>query len=98
MTARIFFEVLAACHSLNTFMIGIISIPELSEFADLPESVRRAAAEGKDLIKERQKKYVEYERAVELKAGLEKLLDEGDKKIRILTETGEEELDAEEIR
>ena len=32
-TALSFFEVLAACHSLKTFMIGIISIEALSDFA-----------------------------------------------------------------
>ena len=41
--------------------------------------------------------FAAYERASELKKALEKLLDEGDKKIRILTATGEEEKDAEEI-
>ena len=38
-----------------------------------------------------------YERAVELKNALEKLLDEGDARIRILTQAGEQELDAEDI-
>jgi len=38
-----------------------------------------------------------YERAVELKNTLEKLLDEGDARIRVLTQSGEEELDAEDI-
>lgn len=39
-----------------------------------------------------------YERAVELKNALEKLLDEGDKRIRVLTQGGEEEMDAEDIK
>lgn len=39
-----------------------------------------------------------YERAVELKNALEKLLDEGDQRIRVLTQTGEEEMNAEEIQ
>jgi len=39
-----------------------------------------------------------YERAVELKNALEKLLDEGDRRIRVLTQTGEEEIDVEEIQ
>ena len=39
-----------------------------------------------------------YERAVELKNALEKLLDEGDRRIRVLTQTGEEEIEAEEIQ
>ena len=38
-----------------------------------------------------------YDRALKLKNALEKLLDEGDQRIRVLTETGEEELEAEEI-
>lgn len=37
-----------------------------------------------------------YERAVELKNALEKLLDEGDKRIRILTQSGEEDMKGEE--
>lgn len=39
-----------------------------------------------------------YERAMALKKALEKLLDEGDEKIRILTAAGEEELDSEDIK
>lgn len=39
-----------------------------------------------------------YERAVELKTGLEKLLDEGDRRIRVLTQGGEEEMNAEDIK
>jgi len=39
-----------------------------------------------------------YERAVELKNALGKLLDEGDKRIRVLTQTGEEDMNAEEIQ
>lgn len=38
-----------------------------------------------------------YERAVELKNALEKLLDEGDARIRVLTRSSEEEMDPEEI-
>ena len=34
-----------------------------------------------------------YERAMELKKGLSALLDESDKRIRVLTEAGETELD-----
>ena len=37
-----------------------------------------------------------YERAIELKNSLNALLDEGDKRIRVLTESGESELDARE--
>ena len=39
-----------------------------------------------------------YERAMELKKALEALLDEGDKRILVLTQSGEKELDAEEIK
>ena len=39
-----------------------------------------------------------YERAVQLKNALEKLLDDGDRRIRVLTQNGEEEIDAEEIQ
>ena len=37
-----------------------------------------------------------YERAIELKKSLNALLDEGDKRIRVLTEGGEEALASEE--
>ena len=36
-----------------------------------------------------------YERAVEIRDALGKLLDEGDRRIRVLTETGERELSGE---
>lgn len=39
-----------------------------------------------------------YERAMELKNALEKLLDAGDERIRILTQSGEEEMDGEEMQ
>lgn len=42
--------------------------------------------------------FAAYERAMALKKALEKLLDEGDEKIRILTAAGEEELDSEDIK
>ena len=38
-----------------------------------------------------------YERAIELKNSLNALLDEGDKRIRVLTEAGETELNTEEV-
>ena len=59
------------------------------------EQLARALESGEMTL---EASFAAYERANELKKALEKLLDEGDKKIRILTETGEEELDAEEIR
>lgn len=39
-----------------------------------------------------------YERAAELKKTLEELLDQGDKRIRMLTQNGEEEMDAEDLQ
>lgn len=59
------------------------------------EQLARALESGEMTL---EASFAAYERANELKRALEKLLDEGDKKIRILTEAGEEELDAEEIR
>lgn len=41
--------------------------------------------------------FAAFEKAMKLKAALEKMLDEGDKKIRILTSEGEKEIAAEEI-
>lgn len=40
--------------------------------------------------------FAAYERAIRLKKQLEEILDAGDARIRVLTETGERELDAEE--
>lgn len=59
------------------------------------EQLARALESGEMTLED---SFAAYERANELKKALEKLLDEGDKKIRILTESGEEALDAEEIR
>ena len=42
--------------------------------------------------------FAAYERASALKAMLEKLLDEGDRRIRVITSEGEEEMDAEEMQ
>ena len=50
MTARIFFEVLSACHSLNKFIIGIISIAVLlrSSVSTLSfRAMKRILNEGK---------------------------------------------------
>lgn len=59
------------------------------------EQLARALESGEMTL---EASFAAYERANELKKALEKLLDEGDKKIRILTETGEDEMDAEEIK
>ena len=59
------------------------------------EQLARALESGEMTLED---SFAAYERANELKKALEKLLDEGDKKIRILTEAGEDEVDAEEIR
>ena len=40
--------------------------------------------------------FTAYERAIDLKKQLEKILDAGDAKIRVLTENGEREMDVEE--
>ena len=40
--------------------------------------------------------FAAYERAIDLKKQLEKILDAGDAKIRVLTESGEREMDVEE--
>ena len=42
--------------------------------------------------------FAAFERANALRKALKELLDEGDEKIRVLTESGESELDAEDIR
>ena len=58
------------------------------------EGLARALESGEMTLEE---SFAAYERASGLKKALEKLLDEGDEKIRILTAAGEEEKDAEEI-
>lgn len=58
------------------------------------EQLARALESGEMSLED---SFAAYERASELKKALEKLLDEGDEKIRILTATGEEEKDSEEI-
>lgn len=58
------------------------------------EQLARALESGEMTLEE---SFAAYERANELKKALEKLLDEGDEKIRILTAAGEEEKDAEEL-
>lgn len=42
--------------------------------------------------------FAAFERANELRKALQRLLDEGDEKIHVLTKSGETELDAEEIK
>lgn len=58
------------------------------------ENLARALEMGEMTLED---SFKAYERAVELKKALEKLLDDGDKRIRVLTQSGEEEMDAEEI-
>ena len=58
------------------------------------EQLARALESGEMTL---EASFAAYERASVLKKALEKLLDEGDEKIRILTGAGEEERDAEEI-
>lgn len=58
------------------------------------ENLARALETGEMSLEE---SFKAYERAIKLKDQLEKLLDDGDRRIRMLTEAGESELDAEEI-
>lgn len=58
------------------------------------ENLARALEMGEMTLED---SFKAYERAVELKNALEKLLDDGDKRIHVLTQNGEEEMDAEEI-
>lgn len=59
------------------------------------ENLVRALEMGEMSLEE---SFQAYERALKLKKQLEKLLDDGDKRIRMLTEDGESELNAEEIK
>ena len=59
------------------------------------EQIARALERGEMSLEE---SFKAYERAVELKKALEELLNEGDRRIRLLTLNGEEELEAEEIQ
>lgn len=59
------------------------------------ENLARALEMGEMTLED---SFKAYERAVELKNALEKLLDDGDKRIRVLTQTGEEEMDAEDMQ
>ena len=54
------------------------------------ERLARALEAGEMTLEE---SFAAYERASKLKRALEKLLDEGDRRIRVLTESGEEELE-----
>ena len=59
------------------------------------EKLSRALEMGEMSLEE---SFQAYERAVKLKKQLEKLLDDGDKRIRLLTEDGEREMNAEDIK
>ena len=59
------------------------------------ERLARALESGEMTLED---SFAAYERASALRAALEKLLDEGDRRIRVLTSEGEEEMDAEEIQ
>lgn len=56
------------------------------------ERLTRALEAGEMTLEE---SFAAYERASQLKRALEKLLDAGDARIRVLTESGEEELEEE---
>lgn len=59
------------------------------------EELARALESGEMSLED---SFAAFERANALRKALQKLLDEGDEKIRVLTASGEEELNAEEIR
>ena len=59
------------------------------------ERLARALESGEMTLED---SFAAYERASALNAALEKLLDEGDRRIRVLTSEGEEEMDAEEMQ
>lgn len=59
------------------------------------ERLARALESGEMTLED---SFAAYERASALRAALEKLLDEGDRRIRMLTSDGEEEMDAEEVQ
>lgn len=59
------------------------------------ENLVRALETGEMTLDE---SFLAYERAVKLKKQLEKLLDDGDKRIRMLTQDGESELNAEDLQ
>ncbi len=59
------------------------------------ESLVRALEAGEMSLEE---SFKAYEKANKLKIQLEKLLDDGDARIRMLTENGECELEAEDIK
>lgn len=59
------------------------------------ENLARALETGEMTLED---SFRAYERAVELKKALEKLLDDGDRRIRVLTEAGEAAMDAEDMQ
>ena len=59
------------------------------------ESLVRALEAGEMSLEE---SFKAYEKANKLKIQLEKLLDDGDARIRMLTEEGETELEAEDLK
>ncbi len=59
------------------------------------EELARALESGEMTL---EASFAAFERANALRKALKELLDEGDEKIRVLTGSGEDELDAEEIR
>lgn len=59
------------------------------------EALVQALESGQMTLEE---SFQSYEKAVKLKAELAALLDEGDRRIRVLTETGEREIAEESVR
>ena len=58
------------------------------------EEIVRSLEQGQMPLEE---SFKAFERATALQKSLKEMLDEGDRRIRVLTETGERELDGEEV-
>lgn len=59
------------------------------------EEIVRSLEQGQMPLEE---SFKAFERATVLQKSLQEMLDEGDRRIRVLTETGERDLDAEEVQ
>lgn len=59
------------------------------------EEIVRSLEQGQMPLEE---SFKAFERATALQKSLQEMLDEGDRRIRVLTETGERDLDAEEVQ
>ncbi len=59
------------------------------------EEIVRSLEQGQMPLEE---SFKAFERATALQKSLQEMLDEGDRRIRVLTQTGERDLDAEEVQ